>query len=49
MLNLLIIEEKGNFENHSSLFMEFLKNPHLSKEMASILLKIIKADFREST
>ena len=44
-----VIEEKGNFENHSSLFMEFLKNPHLSKEMASILLKIIKADFREST
>ncbi|UCG34881.1 MAG: NAD(P)/FAD-dependent oxidoreductase [Candidatus Omnitrophota bacterium] len=44
----LFIEQKGNFENHSSLFREFLKNPSTSKEMAGILLKIIKADFRES-
>ena len=37
-----IIEKKGNFENHSSLIWEFLKDPGTSKHLVNILLKIVQ-------
>lgn len=42
-----VIEDKGDFENHSLLAWEFLKDPHTSKEIINILLKIIKTSFRK--
>jgi geranylgeranyl reductase family protein len=42
-----LIENKGDFENHSTLAWEFLKEPVASKEIVNILLKIIKAGFRK--
>ncbi|MBN3040049.1 MAG: NAD(P)/FAD-dependent oxidoreductase [Candidatus Omnitrophica bacterium] len=42
-----LIEQKGDFENHSSIAWEFLKDPYASKEIISILLKIIKASFKK--
>ena len=42
-----LIEEKGDFESHSSLIPELLKNPRTSKDLAGILFKIIKAGFRD--
>jgi len=40
-----LVEQKGDFENHSAIAWELLKDPHTSKEIISILLKIIKAGF----
>ena len=40
-----LIEERADFENHSLLAWEFLKDPFASKEIIGILLKIIKASF----
>ncbi|MCM8832224.1 MAG: NAD(P)/FAD-dependent oxidoreductase [Candidatus Omnitrophica bacterium] len=40
-----LIEEKGDFENHSSLLWEFLKNPTISKEVLSIFFNIFKMNF----
>lgn len=37
-----IIENKGDFENHSQLVWEFLKYPRLSKDILGIFLKIVK-------
>lgn len=41
-----VIESKGDFENHSLLAWEFLKDPQASKRIIGILLKIIKSGFR---
>jgi len=41
-----LIEKKGDFENHSLLVWEFLKDPNISKEVIGILLRVIKAAFR---
>ncbi|MDD5194292.1 MAG: geranylgeranyl reductase family protein [Candidatus Omnitrophica bacterium] len=40
-----IIENKGDFENHSVLLWEFFKHPGASKEVLNIFFKIIKANF----
>lgn len=45
--NTRIIEEKGDFENHSSLVWEFLRNWSNSRELADIFLKIFKANFKK--
>ncbi|MCK9572806.1 MAG: NAD(P)/FAD-dependent oxidoreductase [Candidatus Omnitrophica bacterium] len=37
-----IIEQKGDFENHATIFWEFLKHPAISKDVLGIMLKIIK-------
>ncbi len=43
-----LIEEKGDFENHSLLLKEFLKDPYISKDILSIFFKIMKAGFNFS-
>ncbi len=43
-----VIEEKVDFENHSALVWEFLKDPYASREIMGILLKMIKAGLRRS-
>ncbi len=43
--NVKIIEKKGDFENHSLLAWELLKQPAVSKDILSILFKILKANF----
>lgn len=40
-----VIEEKGDFENHSIIAWELLKDPRTSKELVNILLKIIQVGF----
>jgi len=40
-----LIEEKADFENHSTLFLEILKNPFISKDILNIFLKILKLNF----
>jgi geranylgeranyl reductase family protein len=44
-----VIEEKGDFENHSIIAWELLKDPCASKELVSLLMKIIKAGFTGSS
>lgn len=43
-----IIEEKGDFENHSLLLWEFLKQPDITGDILSILFRIIKNSFSYS-
>ncbi|MCM8787195.1 MAG: NAD(P)/FAD-dependent oxidoreductase [Candidatus Omnitrophica bacterium] len=40
-----LIEEKGDFENHSSLLWELLKHPGVSKEILNIFFNILKTNF----
>lgn len=40
-----IIEKRGDFENHATLLWEFLKHPNLSKDILSVIFKIIKDSF----
>lgn len=40
-----IIEKKGDFENHSLLLWEFLKQPDITSDIMNILFKIIKNSF----
>lgn len=40
-----LIEQKGDFENHSLLVWELLKQPDISKDLLSIFLKIIRVQF----
>lgn len=42
-----IIEKKGNFEKHSLLVKEFMKESVFSRDILTILLKIIKAGVRK--
>jgi digeranylgeranylglycerophospholipid reductase len=41
-----VIEKKADFENHSLLVWEFLKDPYASRQIMGILLKMIKAGLR---
>jgi digeranylgeranylglycerophospholipid reductase len=43
-----VIGKKGDFENHSALVWEFLKDPYASREIMGILLKMIKAGLKRS-
>jgi len=40
-----IIEKKGDFENHSLLLWEFLKQPDITSDILGILFRIIKNSF----
>lgn len=43
-----IIEQKGDFENHSLLLWEFMKQPDVTSDILNILFKIIKNSFSYS-
>jgi len=45
--NSAIIEKKGDFEKHSLLVWELLKQPKISKEVLAILFNIVKENFTE--
>lgn len=40
-----VVEEKGDFENHTLLLWELLKHPGASREILNIFFKIVKANF----
>ncbi|MFH1876739.1 MAG: NAD(P)/FAD-dependent oxidoreductase [Candidatus Omnitrophota bacterium] len=42
-----LIEEKGDFENHSLLLWEFLKHPGASREILNVFFRIIKTGLTE--
>jgi geranylgeranyl reductase family protein len=42
-----LIEEKGDFENHSLLLWEFLKHPGASREILNVFFRIIKTSLAE--
>ncbi|MBP7087700.1 MAG: geranylgeranyl reductase family protein [Candidatus Omnitrophica bacterium] len=42
-----LIEEKGDFENHSFLLWELLRQPDVTRELFQILLSVTSAQFRK--
>ncbi|MBU2473236.1 MAG: NAD(P)/FAD-dependent oxidoreductase [Candidatus Omnitrophica bacterium] len=46
--NIPVIERKGDFEHHSALIWELLRNPDNPRELTAILFKILKANLRSN-